>query len=98
MRWPALQVRRRPSRARKEKHGFHDPKGPHAGDLPNIHVPESGAVKVEIVNPRVSLDGRGTKLLDGDGSALVIHAKADDYRTDPAGNAGNRIACAVIRP
>jgi superoxide dismutase, Cu-Zn family len=79
-------------------HGYLNPEGPHAGDLPNIHVPESGTVKVDVVNPYVSLDGRRVNLLDADGSALVIHAKADDYRTDPAGDAGDRIACAVIRP
>ncbi|OAH54754.1 superoxide dismutase [Domibacillus aminovorans] len=78
-----------------KEHGFHNPKGFHAGDLPNIKVTESGKVDVKIVAPGVKL---GTdSLLDTDGSALIIHEKADDYKTDPAGNSGNRIACAAIQ-
>lgn len=78
-----------------KEHGFHNPKGFHAGDLPNIKVAQSGKVDVKIVAPGVTL---GTdSLLDADGSALIIHEKADDYKTDPAGNAGNRIACASIQ-
>ena len=69
--------------------------GPHAGDMPNLHVPESGKLVVEVLNESVSLDAERA-LLDEDGSALVIHAKADDYQTDPAGNAGDRIACGVV--
>lgn len=79
-------------------HGLLHPDGPHAGDLPNIHVPASGEVVVERVTDRVSLDpdARAT-LFDQDGSALVIHAGADDYESQPAGDAGERIACGVIR-
>jgi superoxide dismutase, Cu-Zn family len=80
------------------KHGFLNPEGPHAGDMPNLHVPEGGALTVEILNPMVSLSGDPAPLLDADGSALVIHAGADDYRTDPDGNAGDRIACGVVTP
>jgi superoxide dismutase, Cu-Zn family len=77
------------------KHGLMNDQGPHAGDMPNLHVPESGKLVVEVLNESVSLDAERA-LLDKDGSALVIHAKADDYQTDPAGNAGDRIACGVV--
>jgi Cu-Zn family superoxide dismutase len=77
-------------------HGLRNTGGPHAGDLPNIHVPESGALRVEVVASMVSLGpGQGT-LGDADGSSIVIHALADDYQTDPAGGSGARIACGVI--
>jgi len=79
------------------KHGFMTPEGPHAGDLPNLHVPADGKLQVEVLEPNVTLSGEAP-LLDADGSALVIHAGADDYKTDPAGNSGNRIACGVITP
>ena len=80
------------------KHGLLNPEGPHAGDMPNLHVPQSGELSVEVVNSVVTLEkGKPNSLSDSDGSALVIHAKADDYKTDPAGNAGDRIACGVIR-
>ena len=80
------------------KHGIMSGEG-HAGDMPNLHVPQSGELSVEIVNSSVSLEkGKPNSVFDNDGSALVIHAKADDYRSDPAGNAGDRIACGVIQP
>jgi len=79
------------------KHGFMTPEGPHAGDLPNLHVPADGNLQVEVLEPNVTLSGEAP-LLDADGSALVIHAGADDYKTDPAGNSGDRIACGVITP
>jgi Cu-Zn family superoxide dismutase len=70
----------------------------HAGDMPNLHVPQSGELSVEVVNAAVSLEqGKPNSLFDSDGSSLVIHAKADDYKTDPAGNSGDRIACGVIQ-
>lgn len=81
----------------KTKHGFLSAEGPHAGDMPNVHVPEGGALTVEVLNPLVSLSAESA-LLDEDGSALVLHAEADDYESDPAGHAGNRIACGVIEP
>jgi superoxide dismutase, Cu-Zn family len=81
---------------KKDGHGFLSNKGGHAGDLPNIHVPENGALRVEFFVPDVRLKTGKNALLDEDGSALVIHAQADDYRTDPAGNAGDRIACGII--
>jgi Cu-Zn family superoxide dismutase len=79
------------------KHGLMNPQGPHAGDMPNLHVPEGGKLKVEVLNPAVTLSAESA-LLDEDGSAIVVHAGADDYQTDPAGNAGARIACGVITP
>jgi superoxide dismutase, Cu-Zn family len=80
------------------KHGYHSGEG-HAGDMPNLHVPQSGELKVEILNPKVTLvKGKPNSLFDDDGSSIVIHAKGDDYKSDPAGNAGDRIACGVIVP
>lgn len=76
-------------------HGFLDTTGPHAGDLPNVHVPQSGRIRYETFATSVRLVG-GDGLLDGDGSALVIHAFADDYQTDPAGGSGDRIICGVV--
>jgi Cu-Zn family superoxide dismutase len=80
----------------KQAHGFLSKNGRHAGDLPNIHVPESGTLSVEFFVSDVRLKGGKNALLDEDGSALVIHAKPDDYRSDPSGEAGDRIACGVI--
>ena len=77
------------------KHGLMNPEGPHSGDMPNLHVPDSGKLTVEVFNEMVTLDAEQA-LLDGDGSAIVVHASADDYKTDPAGNAGDRIACGVV--
>jgi superoxide dismutase, Cu-Zn family len=73
-------------------HGFFNPDGYHAGDLPNIHVPESGMLEVEFFNERLKVDD----VFDDDGTSVVIHTEPDDYRTDPAGQAGTRIACGVI--
>ncbi len=80
-----------------ETHGFFGRKRGHLGDLPNLHIPEGGKLTVEILATGVTLKAGEHSLLDADGSALVIHAGADDYRTDPAGDAGSRIACGVIR-
>ncbi len=79
----------------KTQHGFLSPEGPHAGDMPNIHVPASGSLTVEVFLPERLLVGQGG-LMDEDGAALVIHEGADDYRSQPAGAAGKRIACGVI--
>ncbi len=78
------------------KHGLLAAGGPHAGDLPNIYVPADGKLSTEILEPNVTLAAGPRSLLDADGSAIVLHAMADDYMTDPAGNAGGRIACGVI--
>ena len=79
------------------QHGFEAISGAHAGDLPNLMVPDSGEVKVEILARDVRLsDATGKSLLDADGSSLIVHAKADDHKTDPAGNSGDRIACGIV--
>ncbi|HYI43302.1 MAG TPA: superoxide dismutase family protein [Sphingomicrobium sp.] len=76
------------------KHGLNNPEGPHAGDLPNISVAATGVVNEAVVLSGASL----AALADADGSALVIHATADDHVTDPSGNSGARVACAIISP
>ncbi|UYN94183.1 MAG: superoxide dismutase family protein [Enhydrobacter sp.] len=71
--------------------------GAHAGDMPNLHIPETGDLFVELVNPAITLaKGAANSVFDADGSSIVIHAGPDDYKTDPAGNAGDRIICGVI--
>jgi Cu-Zn family superoxide dismutase len=77
------------------KHGFMTAAGHHAGDMPNIIAPASGAYSFQFMVDGVKLTG-ATGLLDADGAAIVIHATADDYTTDPAGASGARIACGVI--
>jgi Cu-Zn family superoxide dismutase len=80
-----------------KKHGMEAADGAHAGDMPNLHIPASGELVVEVANPMISLvKGQPATVFDADGSAIIIHAGADDYKTDPAGNAGDRIACGVI--
>ena len=76
-----------------KKHGLEAEDGMHAGDMPNIHVPASGSLEIEVLNTFLRLDA---SLFDDDGAAIVIHEGPDDYRTDPAGAAGPRIACGVI--
>lgn len=79
------------------KHGLMNPAGAHAGDLPNLYVPASGMLMAEVLAAQVTLKaGQSNSLFDRDGSAVVIHDKADDYKTDPAGDSGSRIACGVI--
>lgn len=80
----------------KNPHGFDDAKGPHAGDMPNLLVGADGSVKVELINANVSLGKGDNSLLRPGGTALIIHEKADDYKTQPTGNAGGRVACGVI--
>jgi Cu-Zn family superoxide dismutase len=78
-------------------HGLENPEGPHAGDLPNVTAAADGQAVVDLVTPRVTLGSGGPNdLLDADGTALVIHASADDQKSDPAGNSGARIACGVV--
>ena len=74
------------------EHGFNNPKGPHAGDLPNVSASSTGVISETVVLAATSF----AQLADADGSALVIHAQADDYVTDPSGNSGGRTACAVL--
>ena len=77
-------------------HGSSNPKGPHAGDLPNITVDDKGQGHLEVTNARVTVKPGPTSLIDANGSALVVHEGPDDLRTDPAGNSGARIACGVV--
>lgn len=81
----------------QRQHGLQNPLGPHAGDLPNIQVDGDGNGRLETMTERVTLDSGPTSLFDGDGSALVVHGAPDDFKTDPTGNSGARIACGVIR-
>ena len=78
------------------EHGIDNAHGHHAGDLPNVHVPPSGELSVTVFNRDVTLDAGKNSVFDADGSALVIHAGPDDYRSNPGGNAGDRVACGVI--
>jgi superoxide dismutase, Cu-Zn family len=79
-----------------KKHGLQNPEGHHNGDNPNFTVDAKGKAKISIVNNDVSLGNDTHSLFSNGGTSLVIHAKADDQKTDPAGNAGDRIACGVI--
>ena len=79
-----------------KQHGWDNPEGPHAGDFANVHVHEDGRLAVEYFTNAVTLGEGETTLFDDDGSAVVLHEGPDDYQTDPAGHAGNRIACGVI--
>lgn len=80
----------------QKHHGSQNPEGPHAGDLPNFTVKPDGTANDTISNPRVNLGEGDHSLFVNGGTALVIHAKPDDMKTDPSGNAGDRIACGVI--
>jgi superoxide dismutase, Cu-Zn family len=78
-------------------HGIMNENGPHPGDLPNAHVQADGILHVEFFSTMLSLDSEGEGALMGEnGASIVLHADADDYTTDPAGNSGDRIACGVI--
>jgi len=80
------------------KHGFENPEGPHAGDLPNLEVGEDGKVQESFVNEMVTLKkGEPNSLLRDGGTSLVIHADPDDNVSQPSGNSGARIACGVIK-
>ncbi len=79
-----------------KKHGLENPEGHHAGDNANFTVGENGKAKFRVVNKDVNLGSDSRSLFSNGGTAIVIHAKADDQKTDPAGNAGDRIACGVI--
>lgn len=79
-----------------KQHGLQNPQGPHAGDMNNFTVTADGTAKTTVVNPHVTVAADGNSVFTGGGTALVVHAKADDMRSDPAGNAGDRIACGPI--
>jgi Cu-Zn family superoxide dismutase len=75
-----------------KQHGRDNPRGPHAGDMPNVEATVARRATVEVVLRNVVL----SSMLDGDGASLVLHENADDFKSDPGGNAGRRIACGVI--
>jgi len=80
-----------------KKHGMENPAGSHNGDMKNITASKNGMVRGEVENKQVTLaDDQPNSLFANGGTAIVIHAKADDMKTDPAGNAGDRIACGLI--
>lgn len=79
------------------QHGLLNPDGPHAGDLPNVVIAEDGTTTY-VVNTRLITLGEGElSVFDDNGSAVMLHAQADDYLTDPSGTSGDRIACGVIQ-
>jgi Cu-Zn family superoxide dismutase len=81
-----------------KKHGIMAPQGAHAGDMPNLHIPAGGDLAVEVLNAAVTLEkGKPNSLFGPEGTALVVHAGKDDYKTDPTGDAGGRIACGVVK-
>jgi len=79
-----------------KQHGTQNPQGAHAGDLPNLVVAADGAGRLETTTERITLGAGATSLFDADGSAIIVHAGPDDFKTDPTGNSGGRIACGVI--
>ncbi|MFL6728736.1 MAG: superoxide dismutase family protein [Sphingomicrobium sp.] len=74
------------------QHGLNNPQGPHAGDMPNVTVAANGVLQETVVLPHARL----AELVDADGAAILIHAGPDDYVSQPSGNSGAKIACAVI--
>ena len=81
----------------KKMHGLQNPQGAHAGDMTNFTVRSNGTSTQTVTNKFVNMgDQGGTALFGGNGTSLVIHAKADDQKTDPSGNSGDRIACGVV--
>ena len=77
------------------EHGTQNPAGAHLGDLPNVTIGRSGAGTVSVTLPG-SRDAVLSRLFDADGTAVVVHASPDDYRSDPSGNSGARVACGVL--
>ena len=80
-----------------KQHGKDNPNGAHAGDLTNFEVGADGPAKFSTVNTEITLDEGANSLFHEGGTALIIHEKADDYKTDPAGNAGSRISCGLVQ-
>ena len=80
-----------------QQHGKNNPQGMHKGDLPNLFVGSDGRGSMEINVPGASVSTGTAALLDADGAAIVVHERADDYRTDPSGNSGARIGCGILR-
>jgi Cu-Zn family superoxide dismutase len=82
----------------QKKHGLDSADAGHAGDLPNIEADAGGKVSTTLISKATTLDkGKTNSLAGGDGKSLIIHAQADDGKTDPSGNSGERVACAIIK-
>lgn len=80
-----------------KKHGLKNPEGAHVGDMNNFNVNRNGTATQTITAKHVMMGTEGSNsLFDADGTSLVVHAKADDQKTDPSGNSGDRIACGVV--
>jgi superoxide dismutase, Cu-Zn family len=79
-----------------KQHGKENPAGPHAGDMENFEASGDGTAQVQVIAPNADLGNDSHSVFSNGGTALVIHAKADDMKSDPAGNAGDRIACGLI--
>ncbi len=84
------------------QHGFMNAEGPHGGDMPNQFVGEDGKLSVNLINDMITIgtadaESQRDSIIDDDGTAIVIHAGADDYQSQPAGNSGDRIVCGVIQ-
>ena len=77
-------------------HGFLAPHGPHPGDLPNEFAAADGSLRASVISNAISLGNGKKSIFDRDGASLIVHAKADDYVSQPAGNSGERVACGVI--
>jgi Cu-Zn family superoxide dismutase len=80
-----------------KEHGLDNPNGPHAGDMPNFTVAANGTAKTTVRDPNVTLGDGANSLYANGGTAIVVHAKPDDGKSQPSGNAGDRIACGVIQ-
>ena len=79
-----------------KQHGALNPQGSHAGDLPNLNVGADGNGRLETATEQVTLGSGTASVWDADGSTLVVHSAPDDFKTDPTGNSGARVACGVI--
>jgi len=79
-----------------KQHGVKNPQGPHAGDILNFMVNKNGTANMTLTDTRVVLGDGANGLFSNGGTSLIIHEKADDYKTDPSGNSGTRIACGTI--
>jgi Cu-Zn family superoxide dismutase len=77
-------------------HGFLAPHGPHSGDLPNEFAAGDRTLHASVISNAISLGNGKKSIFDRDGASIIVHAKADDYVSQPAGNSGDRVACGVI--
>tara|TARA_R110002020_G_scaffold25060_5_gene81596 strand:- start:9967 stop:10488 length:522 start_codon:yes stop_codon:yes gene_type:complete len=81
------------------EHGIKSQNGPHPGDLPNVHAGDDGVIHAEFFLRGFSLGTEGNaRIMDEDGTSVVLHSGPDDYTSQPSGNSGDRIACAVLEP